>query len=99
MFIILQIRNPDDETQCSTCPYGSLPNDGHSECIEIPEVYLEPDSGWAIGAMSFSSVGIFITCMVKEYHFKSTAYPSVLSKMLNDSLVCGAGVGRIFTIQ
>lgn len=43
---------------------GSLPNAEHSQCLPIPEVYLEPDSGWAIGAMSFSAVGILLTCTV-----------------------------------
>lgn len=33
-------------------------------CQEIPEVYLRPESGWAIGAMAFSSTGILITLFV-----------------------------------
>lgn len=59
-----QIRNPEDETQCIVCDWGTLPNMGRTECLPIPEVYLRPDSGWAIGAMSFSSVGILLTSMV-----------------------------------
>ena len=64
LFLPKQIRNPDDETQCSACPLGTLPNVERSQCLTIPEVYLRPDSGWAIGAMSFSAVGIVLTFMV-----------------------------------
>ena len=64
LFLAKQIRNPDDETQCSACPLGTLPNVERSQCLAIPEVYLRPDSGWAIGAMSFSAVGIVLTFMV-----------------------------------
>jgi hypothetical protein len=64
-----QIRNPDDETQCSACPLGTLPNVERSQCLTIPEVYLRPDSGWAIGAMSFSAVGIALTFTVQTFHY------------------------------
>jgi len=61
----LQIRHPEDETQCMTCPLGSLPDSNRTQCEEIPEVYLRADSGWAIGVMSFSSVGIVLTSLVR----------------------------------
>jgi metabotropic X receptor len=59
-----QIRHPQDETQCKTCPLGHLPDTLKEHCDEIPEVYLRPESGWAIGAMSFSALGIFVTLFV-----------------------------------
>ncbi|KAL5285744.1 GPRMGL5 family protein [Megaselia abdita] len=59
-----QIRNPDDETQCRTCPMGTLPNSLKEFCQDIPESYLRPESAWAIGAMSFSSTGICFTLFV-----------------------------------
>ena len=48
-----------------TCPLGSLPDSNRTQCEEIPEVYLRADSGWAIGVMSFSSVGIVLTSLVR----------------------------------
>lgn len=59
-----QIRNPHDETQCIMCPLGTLPDAVKEKCEDIPEVFLRPDSGWAIGAMSFSLCGILITFFV-----------------------------------
>jgi metabotropic X receptor len=59
-----QIRHPEDETQCKTCSPGHLPDSLKEHCDEIPEVYLRPESGWAIGAMSFSALGILVTLFV-----------------------------------
>lgn len=33
-------------------------------CRELPEVFLRPESGWAIGAMAFSLAGILVTLFV-----------------------------------
>lgn len=59
-----QIRNREDETQCLTCPKGTVPDAAKTECQDIPEVFLRPGSGWAIGAMAFSSTGMIITLFV-----------------------------------
>ncbi|KAJ4432054.1 hypothetical protein ANN_20668, partial [Periplaneta americana] len=61
---LFQIRHPDDETQCLTCRQGTVPDPSRVLCREIPEVFLRPESGWAIGAMSLSSTGILITLFV-----------------------------------
>jgi len=37
-----------------------LPDETHSICREVPEEFLRPESGWAIGAMSFSATGILV---------------------------------------
>ncbi|XP_034248278.1 metabotropic glutamate receptor 2-like [Thrips palmi] len=59
-----QIRAPLDETLCQMCQMGTVPDANKTHCQEIPEVFLRPDSGWAIGAMSFSSCGILLTLFV-----------------------------------
>ncbi|KAG7155315.1 Metabotropic glutamate receptor 4-like [Homarus americanus] len=59
-----QIVNPRDETQCLTCDWGTLPSPDHLMCNPIPEVYIRPDSWWAIGAMLLSSVGVVMTGVV-----------------------------------
>ncbi|KAK4876127.1 hypothetical protein RN001_012549 [Aquatica leii] len=59
-----QIRHPTDPTQCIGCPFGTVPDTIHVRCIDIPEQYLKPESGWAIGAMALSSTGILITLFV-----------------------------------
>lgn len=43
---------------------GTLPDEAKQQCDEIPEVYMRPESIWAIGAMSFSATGLLITCFV-----------------------------------
>lgn len=60
----LQIVNQQDGTQCYTCPMGTLPDPLKEYCDPIPEVYMRPQSIWAIGAMSFSATGILITLFV-----------------------------------
>lgn len=59
-----QIVNPRDETQCIMCPWGTIPNAVKTHCDNIPEVYLQADSWWAIGAMTFGLIGICITVFV-----------------------------------
>lgn len=46
------------------CPKGTLPDAVKEKCVDIPEVYLQADSWWAIGAMTFGLVGICITTFV-----------------------------------
>ena len=60
----MQIRAPQDETLCQMCPMGTVPDANKTRCQDIPEVFLRPDSGWAIGAMSFSSCGVLLTLFV-----------------------------------
>lgn len=59
-----QIRHPYDETQCLTCQKGTIPDRFKEYCQDIPEQYLRLESGWAIGAMAFSSIGMLITFFV-----------------------------------
>lgn len=59
-----KIRHPFDETRCESCPLGTLPDMERVTCQQLPEVFLRPESGWAIGAMSLSSAGIVITAFV-----------------------------------
>lgn len=62
--IFPQIRHKTDETQCVTCRWGTIPDRMKEKCVDIPEQFLRPESGWAIGAMAFSSTGILITMFV-----------------------------------
>ncbi|XP_066996149.2 metabotropic glutamate receptor 4 [Anabrus simplex] len=59
-----QIRHPQDETQCMMCPQGKVPDESREYCRDIPEVFLRPESGWAIGAMSLSATGVLVTLFV-----------------------------------
>ncbi|KAK0091090.1 hypothetical protein PV326_003771 [Microctonus aethiopoides] len=72
-----QIRHATDQTQCVPCSQGTLPDETHSFCREIPEEFLKPDSGWAIGAMSFSASGILITLFVGGVFVKHNDTPIV----------------------
>ncbi|KAK9501334.1 hypothetical protein O3M35_012070 [Rhynocoris fuscipes] len=72
-----QIRHPVEETQCVICPFGKIPDSNHEACLDIPEVFLRPDSPWAIGAMSFSSGGILITLLVVSVFLRHNDTPVV----------------------
>lgn len=61
---VLQIRHPDDETQCVVCPLGTKPDHHHQFCLDIPEDFLRAESAWAIGAMSLSLTGCLATLFV-----------------------------------
>ncbi|KZR99879.1 Glutamate receptor, metabotropic, partial [Daphnia magna] len=86
------IRNPDDETQCSACPQGTLPNAERSQCLSIPEVYLRPDTGWAIGAMSFSTIGILLTFAVLGVFLQHNDTPVVRASGRELSYVLLSGI-------
>lgn len=53
-----------------TCPMGTLPDALKQHCDQIPEVYMRPESIWAIGAMSLSFIGILITLFVTGVFIK-----------------------------
>ncbi|XP_061383985.1 metabotropic glutamate receptor 2-like [Danaus plexippus] len=86
-----EIRSPYVETACMVCPRGTLPDPTRTQCRPIPEAYLRPDSAWAIGAMSFSSVGILLTafvCGVWAYH-SSTPVVRASGRELSYVLLAG----------
>uniref|UniRef100_A0A8D9BA63 Metabotropic glutamate receptor n=1 Tax=Cacopsylla melanoneura TaxID=428564 RepID=A0A8D9BA63_9HEMI len=59
-----QIRMPYDETQCMTCPEGTKPDHLRVRCLEIPSMFIQITSTWAIGAMALSSTGILMTLLI-----------------------------------
>ncbi|CAH1156098.1 unnamed protein product [Phaedon cochleariae] len=87
-----QIRHPTDPTQCEKCPQGTIPDKHHIECIDIPEEYLQPDSGWAIGAMALSSSGIFVTNFVLGVFIKYNETPVVRASGRELSYVLLSGI-------
>ncbi|XP_045475410.1 metabotropic glutamate receptor 2-like isoform X2 [Harmonia axyridis] len=87
-----QIRHPTDPTQCRVCPQGTVPDMNHIRCIDIPEEYLRHDSGWAIGAMSFSSIGILTTIFVLGAFIKHSETPVVRASGRELSYVLLAGI-------
>ena len=87
-----QIRHPADETQCLTCPEGTVPDLSRIRCREIPEVFLRPESGWAIGAMSLSSTGILITLFVCGVFMRHNDTPVVRASGRELSYVLLTGI-------
>ncbi|XP_076388894.1 metabotropic glutamate receptor B isoform X2 [Megachile rotundata] len=87
-----QIRHPKDETQCIPCRQGTVPDETHSTCRDIPEEFLRPESGWAIGAMSFSAVGIMITLFVCGVFLKHNDTPVVRASGRELSYVLLSGI-------
>ncbi|XP_028168949.1 metabotropic glutamate receptor 4-like [Ostrinia furnacalis] len=87
-----EIRSPYVETACMVCPRGTLPDPTRTHCRPIPEAYLRPDSAWAIGAMSFSSVGILITAFVCGVWVRHSSTPVVRASGRELSYVLLAGI-------
>ncbi|XP_043269518.1 metabotropic glutamate receptor 2-like isoform X2 [Venturia canescens] len=87
-----EIRHVSDEKQCVLCPKGTLPDETHSYCRDIPEEFLRPESGWAIGAMSFSSTGILITLFVGGVFLKHNDTPIVRASGRELSYVLLTGI-------
>ncbi|XP_014474152.1 PREDICTED: metabotropic glutamate receptor 2-like [Dinoponera quadriceps] len=87
-----QIRDPKDETQCSQCRQGTVPDETHSTCREIPEEFLRPESGWAIGAMFFSAVGILVTLFVCGVFLRHNDTPVVRASGRELSYVLLVGI-------
>ncbi|KYM78799.1 Metabotropic glutamate receptor [Atta colombica] len=87
-----QIRHPKDETQCMQCERGTLPDETHSMCREVPEEFLRPESGWAIGAMSFSATGMLVTLFVCGVFLKHNDTPVVRASGRELSYVLLSGI-------
>ncbi|XP_043071385.1 metabotropic glutamate receptor 2 [Drosophila grimshawi] len=87
-----QIRHPDDETHCLVCQLGTLPDAHKQYCVAIPEVYLRPESAWAIGAMAFSATGILITLFVVGVFVRHNETPIVRASGRELSYILLAGI-------
>ncbi|XP_068145387.1 metabotropic glutamate receptor 2 isoform X2 [Drosophila tropicalis] len=87
-----QIRHPIDETHCLVCKLGTLPDAYKQYCRAIPEVYLRPESAWAIGAMAFSATGIFITLFVVGVFVRHNDTPIVRASGRELSYILLAGI-------
>lgn len=88
---MLQILDPDDETKCEMCPYGTLPDSEHLTCVELPEEYLRLDSYWAIGAMTFALIGIILTTGILVVFIRNNDTPVVRASGRELSYVLLAG--------
>ncbi|XP_076038510.1 mangetout isoform X2 [Oratosquilla oratoria] len=93
-----QIVHPEDETRCLSCELGTLPNRHHTECIHIPEVYIRPDSWWAIGAMSLSSLGLVLTGLVVWVFVRHNSTPVVRASGREVSYVLLSGVFMCYAV-
>ncbi|KAL7014522.1 hypothetical protein ACKWTF_015984 [Chironomus riparius] len=87
-----QIVNPRDETQCIMCPWGTIPNAVKEHCDNIPEVYLQADSWWAVGAMTFGLIGICITVFVIGIFLRNNDTPVVRASGRELSYVLLVGI-------
>ncbi|XP_039501915.1 metabotropic glutamate receptor 2 isoform X1 [Drosophila santomea] len=87
-----QIRHPDDETHCKLCKLGTLPDAHKQYCRPIPEIYLRPESAWAIGAMAFSATGILVTLFVMGVFVRHNDTPIVRASGRELSYILLAGI-------
>ncbi|TMW50278.1 hypothetical protein DOY81_004630 [Sarcophaga bullata] len=93
-----QIRHPLDETQCFKCELGTLPDATKQFCQTIPEVYLRPESAWAIGAMSFSATGILVTLFIVGVFVRHNDTPIVRASGRELSYILLAGILMCYAV-
>ncbi|XP_071522528.1 uncharacterized protein [Panulirus ornatus] len=93
-----QIVSPTNPTQCVTCAWGTLPSPDHLTCNAIPEVYIRPDSWWAIGAMLLSSVGVVMTSVVVWVFVRHNDTPVVRASGRELSYVLLSGVFLCYAV-
>ncbi|XP_039283583.1 LOW QUALITY PROTEIN: metabotropic glutamate receptor 2 [Nilaparvata lugens] len=87
-----QIRDPEDETLCRVCPYGTVPDTSHQTCLDLPEDFLRAESGWAIGAMSLSASGVLVTLFVIGVFLRHNDTPVVKASGRELSYVLLTGI-------
>nr|XP_042903687.1 metabotropic glutamate receptor-like [Parasteatoda tepidariorum] len=87
-----------EETACQDCKKGYLPNINHTACEEIPLQYMQLDSYWAIGIMTFSSLGIVMTLFVVAVFLKHHNTPVVKASGRELSYVLLAGILLCYAI-
>ncbi|XP_013777493.1 metabotropic glutamate receptor 4-like [Limulus polyphemus] len=80
------------ETQCVECPLGFLPDVDHRHCESIPELYMSPDTTWAVGALTFATIGIFLTIFVIFVFVRYQDTPVVRASGRELSYVLLAGI-------
>ncbi|XP_054706750.1 metabotropic glutamate receptor 3-like [Uloborus diversus] len=52
----------EKETKCTECLLGSVPNENKTSCVELPIKRIHFGNPWAIGAMTFSALGM-LSCI------------------------------------
>ncbi|CAH4028607.1 unnamed protein product [Pieris brassicae] len=87
-----EIRSPYSETACVECPRGTLPDLMRTRCAQIPELYLQPSSPAAIGAMTFSAFGILLTILIVTLWILRSSTPVVRASGRELSFVLLTGI-------
>ncbi|XP_045498186.1 metabotropic glutamate receptor 2-like [Colias croceus] len=87
-----EIRSPYSETACVECPRGTLPDAARTRCAPIPELYLQPSSPAAIGAMTFSGLGIILTILIVTLWILRSSTPVVRASGRELSFVLLTGI-------
>ncbi|XP_038210035.1 metabotropic glutamate receptor 2-like [Zerene cesonia] len=87
-----EIRSPYSETACVECPRGTLPDAARTRCAPIPELYLQPSSPAAIGAMTFSALGIILTILIVTLWILRSSTPVVRASGRELSFVLLTGI-------
>ncbi|XP_013197238.2 metabotropic glutamate receptor 2-like [Amyelois transitella] len=87
-----EIRSPVSETACVECPLGTLPDPTRTRCEPVPELYLQPGHPAAIGAMTFSALGVLLTTLVGGVWAARGDTPVVRASGRELSLVLLAGI-------
>lgn len=86
------------DTMCYECPLGYLPNEEKTACVEIPLRYMRIESGWAIAAMSISTVGIIATLFTVVVFIKHNNTPVVKASGRELSYVLLVGILMCFSM-
>ncbi|XP_038075805.1 metabotropic glutamate receptor 2-like [Patiria miniata] len=66
-----------DEFTCTECPNGTKPTDNLTECTNIQERYLQPNTSSAISALVFATIGEFATIFTACIYIRHRDTPVV----------------------
>lgn len=84
--------------ECMDCPSGWEPNVDKSECRMIPIIYLRYVDGLAIGAITFSAIGILFTGYVTIIFMKFNSTPVVKASGRELSFVLLLGIFMCYSM-
>ncbi|XP_067123337.1 metabotropic glutamate receptor 6-like [Centruroides vittatus] len=65
------------ETLCEDCSPGFIPDADQASCLLIPESHMTPGSALALGAMTFSTLGVILTGFFTSVFLKHNDTPII----------------------
>lgn len=78
-----------NDVNCTECPLGQMPDQGRSECLDLPEVELLWSSTTSILVILFATIGLFLVgiCSFVLYKHRETPLVKAANRELSSILM------------